>query len=182
MSAPVVAGVCSALRSAASQFFCLRLLASARIIARFQRLLRLGFLARGALGLLACILFQLFGIRHSPLMMLQIVLLWILVLLRPFQLGVLLHQLFQTEALKLYRNLGVATLAFATVHNSFAIFRMANVLARLKGGPHRRLWLRHLGNAELLPARCEKLGDVADGIVGGAGIAAFFVSAVAGRF
>src|SRR3981189_2947271 len=124
---PVVAGFCLALRSTASQVLCLRLLASARIVARFQRLLGLGFLARCALGLLACILFQLFRIRHSPLMMLQIVLLRIVVPLRPFQLGVLLHQLFQTEALKLYRNLGIATLAFAAVDNSFAIFRMANV-------------------------------------------------------
>src|SRR5882757_6123047 len=182
MSAPVVAGFCSALRSAASQFFGLRLLASARIIARFQRLRGLGFLARGALGLLACIFFQFFGIRHSPLMMLQIVLLWIIVLLRPFQLGILLHQLFQTEALKLYRNLGIATLALATVDDSFAIFRMANVLAGLKGRPRYRLRFGRLGNAELLSARREKLRNVANGIVNGAGIAALLLSAVARGF
>src|SRR5882762_2120041 len=102
--------------------------------------------------------------------------------LRPFQLSILLNQLFQTEALKLYRNLGVATLALATVDNSFAIFRMANVLARFEGCPRYRLWFCHLGNTELFPARREKLGDVADGIVGGAGVAAFLLAAVAGGF
>src|SRR5882757_656241 len=72
--------------------------------------------------------------------------------LRPFQLSILLNQLFQTEALKLYRNLGVATLALTAVDDSFAIFRMANVLAGLEGCPRHRLRFGRLGNAELLPA------------------------------
>src|SRR5882762_8189442 len=59
-----VAGLFLALRSAASQLLGFRLLASARIVARLQRFVGLGFLARRALGLLAFVLFQLLCIRH----------------------------------------------------------------------------------------------------------------------
>jgi hypothetical protein len=62
-----VAGFSLALRSAASQLLRFWLLRPAWIVTRLQRLLGLGFLARRALGLLACILFQLLCIRHSPL-------------------------------------------------------------------------------------------------------------------
>src|SRR5882724_4436070 len=118
----------------------------------------------------------------NPLVVLQMVVCKIIVPLRPFQLSILLNQLFQTEALKLYRNLGVATLALAMVDDSFAIFRMANVLAWFEGCPRHRLRFGRLGNAELLSARREKLGDVADGIVNGTGIAALLLSAVARGF
>src|SRR5678815_3563110 len=46
-------------------------------------------------------------------------------LLYPFQLGILLHQLLQTEARELYRNLGIFTFSFALVHRAFAIFAVS---------------------------------------------------------
>ena len=85
---------------------------------------------------------------------------------RPLQLGILLHQLLQAEARKLYRNLGFFAFSFALVDRSFAIFRMANLLAGTESALAGGLFDRRLGDGELLAAAGEKLGDILDRVVG----------------
>src|ERR1700680_1532390 len=52
--------------------------------------------------------------------------------LGPLQLGILLHQLLQAEARKLYSNLGFFALSFALIDGSFSVFGMADFLAGRK--------------------------------------------------
>ena len=82
------------------------------------------------------------------------------------QLGILLHQFLQAEARELYRNLGFFAFSFSMVDRSFAVLRMAYLLAgeesALAGGG----FDRRLGDGDLLPARREELGDVFDGVIG----------------
>src|SRR5580658_7910677 len=69
-----------------------------------------------------------------------------------FQLGIPLHQLLQTEARELYRNLGVFPIAFALIDRPFPIFRMLHLLPRTESPSAFRLLRRHFRNIELLPA------------------------------
>src|SRR5262252_7285830 len=79
------------------------------------------------------------------------------------QLGILLHQLLQAEAWKLYRNLGFFAFSLPLIDGAFAIFRMANALSGAEPAPAlgllegRRFW-----NAELLAAAGEEFRDVLD--------------------
>src|SRR5579859_409009 len=103
------------------------------------------------------------------------------------QLSVLLHQLLQAEAWKLYRNLGFFAFSFALVDRAFAVFWMADSLAGTKSAFPCRLFDRsHLGHGELLAAAGEEFGDVLNRIVGprsdsrfcGASVASTWVAAV----
>ena len=49
--------------------------------------------------------------------------------LEPLQLRKLLHQLFYAEPLKLYRNLGIFSVALTTEDRTLSIFRMSNPLS-----------------------------------------------------
>src|SRR5579872_56242 len=83
------------------------------------------------------------------------------------QLGILLHQLLQAEAWKLYRNLGFFAFSFALIDRSLAVFRMSHLLSREEPALSRRLFDRLcLGNAELLASAGEKFRDVFDRVVG----------------
>src|SRR6266852_8487637 len=86
------------------------------------------------------------------------------------QLRILLHQLLQTEARELYRNLGIFTFSFALVDGAFAIFRMANFLSRAEALSAFGLFDRQFGDAELLASRGEKVGNVLNRVVGLAGV------------
>src|SRR4249920_4091353 len=88
------------------------------------------------------------------------------------QMRVLFHQLFQSESWKLYRNLGVFSLTFATIHHALAIFRVFHALAGTERAAARGLLHWNLRTVELLAPRGKKFGNVVDGIVLGAGIAA----------
>src|SRR5260370_30875997 len=80
-----------------------------------------------------------------------------------FQLRVLLHQLFQTEARELYRNLGAFPVAFALIDHAFTVLGMPHPLAGaesgLAGAPRLRLgcYSRHRA---LLAPRSEAFRDV----------------------
>src|SRR5579872_3865670 len=82
-----------------------------------------------------------------------------------FQLSVLLHQLLQTEARKLYRNLGLFTVSFAMIDGAFAIFGMLHLLPGPKSLFAFGFIERQLRYGKFLPARCEKLRDVVNRIV-----------------
>src|SRR5436305_5026642 len=83
------------------------------------------------------------------------------------QLGILLHQLLQAEAWKLYRNLGFFAFSLALVDRSFAVFRMTYSLPRTESAlTGRRFHRRRFRDAELLAAAGEELGNVLDGVVG----------------
>src|SRR5437899_6430787 len=82
--------------------------------------------------------------------------------LRFLQLRILLHQLLQSEARELYRNLGLLAFSFALIDRSFAIFWMPHFLPGTKSSPAFWLLNRQLGNGELLPARGKELGNVID--------------------
>src|SRR5580704_12712477 len=82
------------------------------------------------------------------------------------QLGILLHQLLQAEARKLYRNLGFFAFTFALVDGSFAVFGMADLLSGAESALAGGLFDLRFGDAELLAAAGEELGDILDGVVG----------------
>src|SRR5260370_9985472 len=84
----------------------------------------------------------------------------------PLQLGILLHQLLQAEARKLYRNLGFFALSFALVDGSFSVFGMADFLAGTKAALARGLFYRGFRDRALFATRSEELGDVLDRVVG----------------
>src|SRR5882757_2554295 len=85
--------------------------------------------------------------------------------LRAFQLRVLLHQLLQTEARELYRNLCIFPISFALIDRPFAVFRMLDLLSGTKSALARGLFHRQLRDMELLAAGGKKLGNVVDGVV-----------------
>src|SRR6267143_2816259 len=84
----------------------------------------------------------------------------------PLQLGILLHQLLQPEARKLYRNLGFFALSFALVDGSISVFGMADFLAGTKAALASGLFHRRFRDSELFATRGEELGDVLDRVVG----------------
>src|SRR5437763_780637 len=86
-----------------------------------------------------------------------------------FQLGVLLDQLLQSKARKLYRNLRLFAFSLAMVDRSFSIFRMPHLLPRSKTATSFGLFDRHFCHAEFLSARGEEFGNVVDGVVFGSG-------------
>src|ERR1039458_10073727 len=85
--------------------------------------------------------------------------------LRLLQLRVPLHQLLQTEARKLYRNLGVFPISFALIDGPFPIFRVLDLLSGMESPPAFGLLGRHFRNLELLAPRSKELGNVVDGVV-----------------
>ncbi len=126
-------------RLSARQLFHFALFRSASVVARFLGLFRLDLLAGCAFGFLAFFFAQSRCICHECCQNLLEVGTGELCspgqpraavptsLLDHFQLRVLLHQLFQTEARKLYRNLGFFTFSFALVDGALAIFRVADL-------------------------------------------------------
>src|SRR5579872_3480119 len=83
------------------------------------------------------------------------------------QLGILLHQLLQAEAWKLYRNLGFFAFPFALIDRALAIFWMADSLAGTESAFACRFFDRScLGHGELLAAAGEEFGNVLNRIVG----------------
>src|ERR1700679_748600 len=72
--------------------------------------------------------------------------------LRALQLRILLHQLLQAEARKLYSNLGFFAFSFSLVDRSFAIFGMANLLAGPESAPSGGLFDRGFRQGKLLSA------------------------------
>src|SRR5579864_1007312 len=83
------------------------------------------------------------------------------------QLGILLHQLLQAEAWKLYSNLGFFAFSFALIHRSLTVLRMPHSLSRTKAAFARRfLDGRRFRRRELLAPASEELGNVFDRIVG----------------
>src|ERR1700693_4523044 len=84
---------------------------------------------------------------------------------RFLQLRVLLHQLLQTEARELYRNLRVFPIPLALIDRPFAVFRVLDLLSRTKSALAGRLFDRQLWELEFLPTRGKELGDVVDRIV-----------------
>src|ERR1039458_5578505 len=82
------------------------------------------------------------------------------------QLRVLLHQLLQAEARKLYSNLGFFAFSFPLIDRAFAIFGMANFLAGAESALAGGLFERRFRHGEFLAAAGEELGYVFDGIVG----------------
>jgi len=50
--------------------------------------------------------------------------------LGPLELGIFFNQLLQTEPRELYRNLGMVTLSFSSVHRAFSVFRVLHLLPR----------------------------------------------------
>src|ERR1041385_3827214 len=91
---------------------------------------------------------------------------------RSLQMRVLFHQLFQSESWKLYRNLGVFSLAFALIHNSFAIFGMFDALPRTERAAAGTLLHGDFRARELLTPRGKELGNIVDGVVFWPGISA----------
>ena len=71
--------------------------------------------------------------------------------LSSLQLGVLLHQLLQAEARKLYRNLGFFAFSFALIDGAFAIFRMADLLAGAESALAGGLFDGSFGTVNFLP-------------------------------
>src|SRR5262252_8004604 len=86
-------------------------------------------------------------------------------LLRPLQLGVLFHQLLQTETRELYRNLRLFPISFPLIDSTLAVFGVADFLAGEESFLAFRLFDREFGQIELLAPRGEELGDVVDGVV-----------------
>src|SRR6266851_7960620 len=84
---------------------------------------------------------------------------------RFLQLRILLYQLLQTEARKLYRNLGVFPVPFALIHRPFPIFRVLDLLPGTESPPAFRLLRHHFRNMELLTPRRKKFRNVVDGVV-----------------
>src|SRR5258707_12372639 len=115
--APLRRHQCLALGRSANHLLHLGLLGAPRV---FARLLWRLLLARCALCFLAFFLAQCLRICHVPVLFKDI----LRKSLRPLQVRVLFHQLFQSESWKLYRNLRVFSFTFATIHHSLAIFRV----------------------------------------------------------
>ena len=84
----------------------------------------------------------------------------------PLQLGILLHQLLQAEAWKLYRNLGFFAFSFALVNGSFPVLRMPDSLPRAESALARGFLDRSFRDGKLLAPAGKELGDVLDGVVG----------------
>ena|ERR1051326_1287486 len=83
------------------------------------------------------------------------------------QLGILLHQLLQAEAWKLYSNLSFFAFSFALVDGTLAILWMADSLSGPKSAFPCRLFDRcRFGHGELLAAAGEEFGNVLNRIVG----------------
>src|SRR5262252_418341 len=83
------------------------------------------------------------------------------------QLRILLHQLLQAEAWKLYRNLGFFAFSLALVHRSFAVLRMPHPLSRTKSALPRRLFhRRRFRHRKLLPPAREEFRNVLDRVIG----------------
>ena len=78
------------------------------------------------------------------------------------QLGILLYQLLQAEARKLYRNLGFFAFPFSLIDSSFAIFGMANLLAGAESALAGGLFERGFRDGELFAAAGKELRDVLD--------------------
>src|ERR1051326_5041295 len=106
------------------------------------------------------------------------------------ELSVLLHQLLQAEAWKLYRNLGFFAFSFALVDRALTVFWMADPLAGAKSALTCGFFDRsRLGHGELLAAAREEFGNVFNRIVGprsdsrfcGTSIASTWVAAVPRR-
>src|SRR5215831_2570539 len=85
------------------------------------------------------------------------------------QLGILLHQLLQSEAWKLYRNLGFFAFSFTLVHRALAIFGMSNSLPRTESALARRPFDWRPRQSEFLASTGEKLRDIFDRVVGAGG-------------
>src|ERR1700722_5878302 len=92
------------------------------------------------------------------------------------QLGILLHQLFQAEARKLYSNLGFFAFSFALIDGTLAVFGMADALARAESALAGGFFRSGFRDGEFFAAAGEKLGDVLDGIVGLGGGGNFLAS------
>src|SRR5258706_10894988 len=84
----------------------------------------------------------------------------------PLQLGEFFDELLQSELGELYRNLRVVPFAFALVDGAYAVFGMADALARTEAALAARLGGGNFRHGEFFPARGEELGDVVDGVVG----------------
>src|SRR3954452_6919664 len=82
------------------------------------------------------------------------------------QLGILLHQLLQPEAWKLYRNLRFFAFSFALVDGSLAVFGMADALSGTKSALAFEFFDRSgFGNAEFFASAGEKFRDVFNRVV-----------------
>src|ERR1700733_14634062 len=84
--------------------------------------------------------------------------------LQALQLGELFHQLFYAVLLKLYCNLRVIPIAFATKDGSFAVLGMADASALLQAGLARGSFYLKFWLGDLLSACGEKAGGVVDGV------------------
>src|SRR5689334_17869519 len=80
-------------------------------------------------------------------------------------MSVLFHQLFQSESWKLYRNLGVFSLAFAAEDHALTILGMLHTLSGTKRAAACGLVYRDLWPGKLLAARGKELRNVIDGVV-----------------
>ena len=87
----------------------------------FLRAVRFDFLRS---SLLSALVFAMY-LSYSPVLIFRDVL---RKFLRPLQVRVLFHQLFQSESRELYRNLGVFSFTFAPIDNSLAVFRVFHAL------------------------------------------------------
>src|SRR3974390_2565042 len=85
--------------------------------------------------------------------------------LRALQLRIFLNQLLQSKPRKLYRNLGIFPIPFSLIDRTFAIFRMADLLAGAEAALAGGFLGSGLGEIELLATRREKLGYVLDRVV-----------------
>src|SRR5208282_3030527 len=82
------------------------------------------------------------------------------------QLRVLLHQLLQSEARELYRNLSFFAFSFSLVDRPFAIFGMPHLLPGAESALAGRLFHPRFRDGKFLAARGKELGNVLDGVVG----------------
>ena len=95
--------------------------------------------------------------------------------LESFELGKFFHQLFYAVLLKLYCNLRVVPIAFATKDGANAVLGVANARALAQAGLPGRGRKVHFGAGEvlstgnLLSARGEEAGNVVDGVASGGG-------------
>src|ERR1035438_8761847 len=83
--------------------------------------------------------------------------------LESFKLGEFLYQLFNAVLLKLYCNLRVVPLTFATKDGSFTIFRMADARALAQASLAAGLGDVKFGAGKLLSPGGEEVGDVVHG-------------------
>ena len=145
-------------RSSACQLLHLALGRSSCVLSRLKRFFGLLFFPRRSLRSFAFFLAQTRCISHSSFRSNKSK-------SSALKLRIFLHQLLQTEARKLYRNLGLFTVSFALVNGALAIFRMPHLLSRTKSLLALRPLNRQFRQAELLSARCEKLRDVVNGVI-----------------